>query len=57
MYKEKKMPTRCIKNGLKVEKLLAELTDMTNVENQLIAIDILFMKIRRVPKSQIIKNG
>ena len=51
------MPPRCIKNGLKVEKLPAELTDMTNVENQLIAIDIPFMKIRRVPKSQIIKNG
>ena len=55
MSKKKKMPHSSVNNGLKVEKMPPDLTDMTNTENQLIAIDIPFMKIRKVPKSQIEK--
>ena len=49
------MPPQSVKNGLIVKKLPAELADMTNVENQLIAIDIPCLKIRKVPKFQIEK--
>ena len=50
--KKKKIPPSSIKNGLTVEKLPPELADITTLENQLISINIPFMKIRKVPKSQ-----
>ena len=34
------MPPTSLKNGLYVEKLPPELADITNVENQLIAVNI-----------------
>ena len=55
MYKNKKMPPISVNNNMNVEKLPSELEDITNIENQLVAIDIPFMKIRKVPKSQMEK--
>ena len=49
------MPGRSIRNGLKVERLPPELSDITTLENALIARDIPFMKIQLVPKSRMEK--
>ena len=48
-----KMPRQCICNGLYVEEIPDDLVDLTGLENQLIAPYLLFMKIRKVPKSGI----
>ena len=42
MVTRKTMPNRCINNGLKVEKIPEDLTDLTGLENSLIATYILF---------------
>ena len=55
MDKQKKMPPSSIKNELTVEKLPPDIEDLTNTENYLIVVNILFMKLRKVPKSQIEK--
>ena len=47
------MPNKCINNGLEVNEILDYLADLTKLENSLIAIYILFMKIKKVPKSGI----
>lgn len=53
--KKKIMPASSVMNGLHVERLPPELADLTDMENQLICLNIPFMKIRKVPKSQIEK--
>ena len=53
MSQNKKMPTKSRKNGLTVEKLPPELADLTEMENQMIAPYLLFMKIKKVPRSGI----
>ena len=53
MRQKKTMPNRCIKNGLKVEDIPQDLADLSGLENSLIAIYLLFMKIKKVPKSGI----
>ena len=47
------MPSQCICNGLYVEEIPDDLVDLTGLENQLIVPYLLFMKIRKVPKSGI----
>ena len=49
---KKKTPKLSIFNDLKLEKIPEELK-LTEVENQLIARDILFMKLKLLPKSRI----
>ena len=49
------MPKRSVRNGLEVEELPSELMDISNLENQMIAVDIPFMKIMTVHKSQLEK--
>ena len=46
-----KMPKLCTKNGLEVDKLDPELR-LTELENNLIATNIIFQKIHKLPKSR-----
>jgi len=57
MKNKKKMPCRSEKNGLKVEalELPPDLSDISTLENTLIAREIPFLKIQMVPKSKIEK--
>ena len=50
MSKNKKVPKLSVKNGLFVEKIPPQL-QLTNLENQCISRNILFMKIKQLPKS------
>ena len=53
--KNGKMPGISIKNGMEVHKLPPEIADLTSLERNLIAIDILFMKIVLTPRSRMKK--
>jgi hypothetical protein len=53
MTKKKSMPNRCFNNGLIVEEIPEYLSDITGLENSLIAKYLLFLKISKVPKSGI----
>ena len=55
MNTKKEMPSRSVMNGLEVETPPSHMADLSSLENTLIAVDIPFMKIRKVQKSQIEK--
>ena len=49
--KKGKLPKLCVKNGLSVDKIEEELV-LTELENNLIARNIIFQKIHKLPKSR-----
>ena len=53
MTKKKIIANRCLQNGLIVEDIPKDLPDLTGLENSLNAKYLLFMKIKKVPKSGI----
>ena len=55
MNTKKEMPSRSVMNGLEVETPPSHMADLSSLENALIAVDIPFMKIRKVQKCQIEK--
>ena len=52
MAKKKTMPTQSVKNGLFLDEIPDNLADLNSFEKQMIALKLLFLKIKKLPKSR-----
>ena len=50
--KSRKMPKFCVRNGLQVDEIPDSTLELTELENNLIARNIIFQKIHKLPKSR-----
>ena len=51
-FKRSKMPSQCFQNNLQVPEIPEALQDLTDLEIQLLSKNILFLKVRQLPKTR-----